>query len=107
MSSPKLKDRKIEIALIDKQKMLQKVAYFMQSNKNDTSGNLIRKSDLENILTESLREIIEQGEPRMIARIMIEELRTRNFILCFWGADLTNFWYDAVVLPPAYLSCGE
>jgi predicted NACHT family NTPase len=91
LENPKLKDRKIEIALIDKQKMLQKVAYFMQSNKNDTSGNLIRKSDLENILTESLREIIEQGEPRMIARIMIEELRTRNFILCFWGADSYGF----------------
>jgi len=91
LENPKLKDWKIEIALIDKQKMLQKVAYFMQSNKNDTSGNLIRKSDLENILTESLREIIERGEPRMIARIMIEELRTRNFILCFLGADSYSF----------------
>jgi len=91
LENPKLKDWKIEIALIDKQKMLRKVAYFMQSNKKDTSGNLISKSDLENILTESLREIIERGEPRMIARVMIEELQTRNFILCFLGADSYGF----------------
>jgi len=91
LKNPTLKDWKVEISLSDKQKMLRKVAYFMQSNKQDTSGNLISKSDLENILTESLREIIERGEPRMIARVIIEELRTRNFILCFLGADSYGF----------------
>ena len=91
LENPKFKDWKISIELDHKQKMLRKVAYFMQSNKKDTSGNLISKSDLENILTESLREIIERGEPRMIARVMIEELRTRNFILCDLGADSYGF----------------
>ncbi|MEB3191837.1 MAG: NACHT domain-containing protein, partial [Snowella sp.] len=91
LENPKFKDWRISIELDHKQKMLRKVACFMQSNKKDTSGNLISKSDLENILTESLREIIERGEPRMIARVMIEELRTRNFILCFLGADSYGF----------------
>jgi predicted NACHT family NTPase/HEAT repeat protein len=91
LENPKFKDWKISIELDHKQKMLRKVAYFMQSNKKDTSGNLISKSDLENILTESLREIIERGEPRMITRVIIEELRTRNFILCFLGADSYGF----------------
>jgi len=91
LENPKFKHWNILIELDHKQKMLRKVAYFMQSNKKDTSGNLISKSDLENILTESLREIIERGEPRMIARVIIEELRTRNFILCYLGADSYGF----------------
>ncbi|UXE58827.1 MAG: HEAT repeat domain-containing protein [Woronichinia naegeliana WA131] len=91
LENPKFKDWKISIELDHKQKMLRKVACFMQSNKKDTSGNLISKTDLENILTESLREIIERGEPRMIARVMIEELRNRNFILCYLGADSYGF----------------
>jgi predicted NACHT family NTPase len=91
LENPKFKDWKILIELDHKQKMLRKVACFMQSNKKDTSGNLISKTDLENILTESLREIIERGEPRMIARVMIEELRNRNFILCYLGADSYGF----------------
>ena len=52
LKNPTLKDWKVEISLSDKQKMLRKVAYFMQSNKKDTSGNLISKCDLENILTQ-------------------------------------------------------
>jgi predicted NACHT family NTPase len=91
LKNPKLKDWKIDIAPNDKQEMLRKVAYFMQSNKKELSGNFIHKSDLEDILTESLRGIIERGEPRMIARVIIEDLRTRNFILCYLGADSYAF----------------
>ncbi|MEB3123842.1 MAG: NACHT domain-containing protein, partial [Snowella sp.] len=94
LENPKLKDWKISIELDHKQKMLRKVAYFIQSNNKDTSDNLISKSDLENILTESLREIIERGETRMTARVIIEELRTRNFIL-YLGADSYGFVHQA------------
>jgi energy-coupling factor transporter ATP-binding protein EcfA2 len=75
----------------DKQGMLRKVAYHMQSSVKGLAGNIISTLDLENILTDYLRGIIEKGEPRMIARRMIEQLRTRNFILCYLGAESYSF----------------
>ncbi|NJL39694.1 MAG: NACHT domain-containing protein [Leptolyngbyaceae cyanobacterium SM1_4_3] len=74
----------------DKQAMLRQVAYHMQSSEKGLAGNIISATDLENILMDYLRTIdIEQ--PRTIARLMIEHLRTRNFILCDLGADSYGF----------------
>jgi len=89
LEDPKLKE--VTIDYKDKQAMLRKVAYHMQSSEKGLAGNLISADDLENILTDYLRAIVEKGEPRMIARVMIEQLRTRNFILCFLGADSYAF----------------
>ncbi|WP_271252917.1 NACHT domain-containing protein [Pseudanabaena sp. Chao 1811] len=91
LEDPKLKDWKITIELEDKQAMLRKVAYYMQSSKRGLSGNLIAAIDLENILTEHLRTVLEKGEPRMVARLIIKQLRTRNFILCDLGGNSYGF----------------
>ena len=91
LEDPKLKDWKITIDLKDKQAMLRKVAYYMQSSKKGLSGNLIAAIDLENILTEHLRTVLEKGEPRMVARLIIKQLHTRNFILCDLGGDSYGF----------------
>ena len=74
----------------DKQAMLRQVAYYMQANENGLAGNLISANDLERILTEYLRTL-GTNNPRAVARLMIEQLRTRNFILCFLGADCYAF----------------
>jgi len=50
------------------------------------AGNLISAADLEAILTDYLKRI-EMAQPRTIARVMINQLRARNFILCYLGAD--------------------
>jgi predicted NACHT family NTPase len=73
------------------QRLLRKVAHHMQSSAKGLAGNIISAMDLENILTEYLRGIIEKGEPRMVARQMIYQLRHRNFILCYLGADSYAF----------------
>jgi predicted NACHT family NTPase len=91
LEDPKLKDWKITVDLKDKQAMLRKVAYYMQSSKKGLSGNLISAIDLENILTEHLRAVLEKGEPRMVARLIIKQLHTRNFILCDLGGDSYGF----------------
>ncbi len=74
----------------DKQAMLRQVAYYMQANEKGLSGNLIGADDLEKILTDYLKSI-EVNEARAVARLMINQLRTRNFILCFLGADYYAF----------------
>jgi hypothetical protein len=91
LEDPQLKDWKISLDYKDKQGMLRKVAHYMQSSDKGLAGNIISAADLENILTDYLRGIVEKGEPRMVARRMIDQLRTRNFILCDLGADSYAF----------------
>jgi len=74
----------------DKQAMLRKVAYHMQSSQKGLAGNIISASDLESILAKYLKAI-EIEQPRTAARLMIQQLRTRNFILCYLGADSYAF----------------
>jgi predicted NACHT family NTPase len=74
----------------DKQAMLRQVAYHMQAADQGLAGNLIRGEDLEKILTGYLKSI-EISQARTVARLLIEQLRSRNFILCFLGADSYGF----------------
>ncbi|PSN10113.1 NTPase [filamentous cyanobacterium CCT1] len=74
----------------DKQAMLRKVAYHMQSGEAGLAGNIISAQDLETILTDFLKSI-DIDKPREVARLMIRQLRERNFILCYLGADTYAF----------------
>ncbi|WP_371819359.1 HEAT repeat domain-containing protein [Tolypothrix sp. PCC 7910] len=74
----------------DKQAMLRQVAYYMQTGDKGLAGNLIREDDLVMILTDYLKTI-EVSPAREAARVMINQLRTRNFMLCFLGADYYAF----------------
>ncbi len=78
------------IDLKDKQEMLRQVAYKMQAAAKGLAGNSISKDDLENTLISYL-ENRGVDKQRKIARLMIEQLRERNFILCFLGADYYAF----------------
>ncbi|MBW4464523.1 MAG: NACHT domain-containing protein [Pegethrix bostrychoides GSE-TBD4-15B] len=81
LEDPKLKDLRITVDVKDKQAMLRQVAYHMQASEKGLAGNLISGTDLENILTEYLRSIVEKGEPRMVARIMIDQLRSQGYFI--------------------------
>jgi predicted NACHT family NTPase len=74
----------------DKQAMLRQVAYDMQAADKGLAGNLIRRDDLEKILTGYLKSI-EVSQIRTVARLLIEQLRSRNFILCYLGAESYGF----------------
>jgi predicted NACHT family NTPase len=74
----------------DKQAMLRQVGYHMQAADQGLAGNLIRGDDLEKILTGYLKSI-EVSQARTVARLLIEQLRSRNFILCYLGADSYAF----------------
>jgi len=88
-----LEDPRIDAIAIDykdKQAMLRQIAYHMQAADKGLAGNLIRGSDLEQILTGYLKSI-EVTQARTVARLLIEQLRSRNFILCFLGGDSYAF----------------
>ncbi|MEG4231862.1 hypothetical protein QUA40_07080 [Microcoleus sp. Pol11C3] len=74
----------------EKQEMLRAIAYEMQAGDEGLKGNLISADRLTLIVTNYLRE---QGfsEPREKASHLIQQLRERNFILCYRGADTYGF----------------
>lgn len=74
----------------EKQEMLRLIAYEMQAGDEGLKGNLIRSDRLTLIVTDYLRD---QGfsEPREKASRLIQQLRERNFILCYRGADTYGF----------------
>jgi len=74
----------------DKQEMLRRVAWERQAAPEGLSGNIISAEDLEDILTAYLKDK-DFDQPRNRAKLIIHQLRTRNFILCFLGADTYGF----------------
>lgn len=74
----------------DKQAMLRQVAYQMQTSEKGLAGNIIYADDLEAIFTKYLQSI-PVNDARDKARRLIKQLRDRNFLLCFWGADYYAF----------------
>ncbi|BAY90734.1 MULTISPECIES: HEAT repeat domain-containing protein [unclassified Tolypothrix] len=74
----------------DKQAILRQVAYYMQNSHPGLAGNLIRENELEKILIDYLT-IREFEQPREVAQMMINQMRTRNFMLSFLGADYYAF----------------
>jgi GTPase SAR1 family protein len=74
----------------EKQEMLRLIAYEMQAGDEGLKGNLISADRLTRIVTNYLRD---QGfsEPREKANRLIQQLRERNFILCYRGADTYGF----------------
>ncbi|NJN86424.1 MAG: NACHT domain-containing protein [Leptolyngbyaceae cyanobacterium SL_7_1] len=76
----------------EKQEMLRLIAYEMQAGEEGLKGNLISADQLTQIVTDYLRH---QGfsEPREKANRLIQQLRERNFILCYRGADTYGFMH--------------
>ena len=82
--------KSVDIDYQDKQAMLRDVAYFMQATDKGLSGNIISQKDLEKILIDYLKTI-DVSPARKVARLMIDQLRTRNFILCDIGSNYYAF----------------
>ena len=74
----------------EKQAMLRKIAHFMQAAPSGLKGNLIKERDLVAIITTYLKTL-EVGDARGTAKLIIKQLRERNFILCFAGEDTYAF----------------
>ena len=78
--------RGITLDFKDKLAMLRRVARTMQNMEHGLAGNLISQDKLEIALEEVLREL-DLRTPKLLARAVIEHLRTRNFILCYVGGE--------------------
>jgi predicted NACHT family NTPase len=86
-----LQDPDLEgIDLQNKQEILRRVAYHMQTENSDSRTNLISEENLERIVREYL-ESIKYPDPFKGTKKIIDRLRVRNFILCSLGGNSFAF----------------
>ena len=80
-----------EIGRKEKQEILRRVAAEMQNSPGGLKGNMIEDERLGGVIEHYLRHELGIDHPRAPARALVEQLRQRNFILCFVGADRYGF----------------
>ena len=81
----------------EKKELLRRLAYKMQGSMGGLSGNHIHRDDLQAEFEAYLRVRFNQppADATTIARAMIEQFRSRNFILSLYGANLYGFVHRA------------
>ncbi|MEG4289034.1 HEAT repeat domain-containing protein [Microcoleus sp. C2C3] len=82
----KLNNDRVDPYVIDeeiKQSICGRIAYTMQSSSKKL-GNIISRQDLRQTITDSLSGLMVTGATAC-AKLMVDQLRDRNFILCFLG----------------------
>jgi predicted NACHT family NTPase len=90
----KLGHEKIDPYTIDeevKQNICGRIAYKMQSSGKGLAGNIISREDLRQTITDSLSGLMGT-EATVCAKLMVEQLRDRNFILCFLGGYNEDYY---------------
>lgn len=81
-----------EIGLREKTTILRTVAYAMQTHLSDNSrANYIDSEALEKLIEGYLCNELRFEQARAVARRLVEQLRQRNFILCYLGGDSYAF----------------
>lgn len=80
-----------EIGLREKTEILRHIAAYMQAGPGGLKGNLVDGSTLTRLIEEYLQYELHFEQARAAARAVVEQLRQRNFILCFVGADSYGF----------------
>ena len=81
-----------EIGLREKTEILRVVAYAMQTRISDKSrANYIDGTTLTSLIEDYLCTELRFEQARAVARALVKQLRERNFILCFLGADSYAF----------------
>src|SRR6185295_14120892 len=85
---PQAKDA---IGYQEKSGILREVADYMQHAPEGLAGNIIAREQLERILRDYLKDKLGFTQPHALARALVDQLRERNFILCYLGGDSYAF----------------
>lgn len=77
----------------DKYALLRRLAFKMQGGIDGLAGNYIHKDELRSEIQDYFRERYLQSPDRAAktAASILEQLRSRNFILSLYGADIYGF----------------
>ncbi len=75
----------------EKTEILRRVAAHMQASPSGLKGNLIDGETLTGLIEGYLKDELSITPARGAAHAVVKQLRERNFILCFLGADSYAF----------------
>ncbi|MEG4502665.1 HEAT repeat domain-containing protein [Microcoleus sp. F6_B4] len=89
LSNDKIDPRSIDEEV--KQSICGRIAYKMQSSGKGLAGNIISRDDLRQTIAESLSGLMGT-EATACAKLMVDQLRERNFILCFLGGYNEDYY---------------
>jgi energy-coupling factor transporter ATP-binding protein EcfA2 len=81
----------------EKKELLRRLAFSMQAGGGGLKGNYVHREQLQGMFEEYLEARFRLSLDRVaiIARLMIEQLRQRNFILSLYGANVYGFVHRA------------
>ena len=80
-----------QVDLRAKVEILQSIAEHMQTSPAGLSGNIIDGKTLTDLIEDYLRTELHFDQSREAANALVAQLRERNFILCYLGADSYAF----------------
>jgi GTPase SAR1 family protein len=92
----RIKEWNIKIEYVgkdDKEELLRRVAFKMQSATKGLAGNYIHADTLQNEFEKYFKERYQKNpaDAKLAARVLLDQLRERNFILCRYGSNLYGF----------------
>ncbi len=95
-----LRDRDLDAPFIgeeEKKELLRRLAFRMQGGAGGLAGNYIHRDSLQREFETYLRDRFAQPPDKAttIARAMIDQFRSRNFILSLYGGNLYGFVHRA------------
>jgi predicted NACHT family NTPase len=81
------------VGLDDKKELLRRIAFCMQSAGHGLAGNFIHGDELQEEMEAYFTERYRVGpkEAKEVTLALIEQLHTRNYILCLYGPGLFGF----------------
>ncbi|MGB7057264.1 MAG: HEAT repeat domain-containing protein, partial [Geitlerinemataceae cyanobacterium] len=74
-----------------KQGICRQIAYRMQSGEKGLRGNVVEKEALRESIAEALTGLVGD-KAATYAKWMVEQLRERNFILCYLGGNHEDYY---------------
>jgi len=80
-----------EVDLRAKTAVLRSVAFAMQNRPEGLAGNIIDGDSLTRLIETYLRDELRFDQARAAANALVRQLRERNFLLCYLGADCYAF----------------
>ncbi|VVB97418.1 Uncharacterised protein [uncultured archaeon] len=92
----RIKEWNIKIEYVskdDKEELLRRIAYLMQSAPKGLAGNYIHADTLQAEFEKYFIDRYQRNpaDAKLAAKVLIEQLRERNFILCRFGSNLYGF----------------
>ncbi|MES2467085.1 MAG: NACHT domain-containing protein [Verrucomicrobiota bacterium] len=79
------------LTLAQKHDILRRIAWRVMRDQHGVSTNLIAEKDLLEVIQDYIKDRPQLGDPERYAECLVQQLRSRSFVLCFAGGEFYSF----------------